>query len=74
MTIFQKNVDQTTQEYKVTTVVVSLITYLAALVSIIVVNWAHIKRKVLPWWTSPTSSPVKDKKRELHLSNTELII
>jgi hypothetical protein len=72
MTIFQKDVHQTTREYKITTVVVSLITYLVALVSIIAVNWAHIKRKikrkiplikrkVILWWNSPPKdNPAKD--------------
>jgi hypothetical protein len=67
MTIFQKSIDQTTREYKTTTVVVSLITYLVALLSIIAVNWDHIKRKI-PHLTSgqekgamkgnPDSAPV----------------
>jgi len=61
MSIFQKDVDQTTREYKITTVVVSLITYLVALISIIAVNWDHIKRKVLLWWnTPPTRNPLED--------------
>jgi hypothetical protein len=46
MTIFQKSVNQTTREYKITTVVVSLITYLVALLSMIFVNRHHIKRKI----------------------------
>lgn len=49
MTIFQKSVEQTTREYKVTTVVVSLITYLVALLSIIAVNWAATKHHILKW-------------------------
>ncbi|KAE9372640.1 hypothetical protein N431DRAFT_244483 [Stipitochalara longipes BDJ] len=49
MTIFQKSVDQTTHEYKVTTVVVSLITYLVAIASVIAVDWVHIKRIILKW-------------------------
>jgi len=55
MTIFQKDVDQTTREYKITTVVVSLITYLVALISVIAVDWDHIKRKVLLWWNTSRS-------------------
>jgi hypothetical protein len=50
MTIFQKDINQTTREYKITTVVVSLITYLVALISIIAVNWDHIERKMPLWW------------------------
>ncbi|PMD38647.1 hypothetical protein L207DRAFT_42246 [Hyaloscypha variabilis F] len=61
MTIFQKDVDQTTREYKITTVVVSLITYLVALISIIAVNWDHLKRKFHLWWNTPqTKVPVED--------------
>jgi hypothetical protein len=61
MTIFQKSVDQTTREYKVTMVVVSLITYLVALLSVIAVNWPHNKNKVLKWWkTRLQHTPVKD--------------
>jgi hypothetical protein len=43
--IFQKDVDQTTREYKITTVVVSLVTYLVAVISMLVVNRDHIKHK-----------------------------
>ena len=60
MTIFQKDIDQTTREYKITTVVVSLITYLVALISIIAVNWDHIKRKFLLWWNTPQTKGPED--------------
>jgi len=46
------DVEQTTQEYKTTTVIVSLITYLVALISIIAVNWEEIKRKASLWCDS----------------------
>jgi hypothetical protein len=61
MTIFQKSVEQTTREYKITTVVVSLITYLIALLSIIAVNWvAHSKPHILQWRKSGhENAPVK---------------
>jgi hypothetical protein len=52
MTIFQKDVVQTTQEYKVTTVIVSLITYLVALLSVVTIDWTHNKRRILKWWQS----------------------
>jgi hypothetical protein len=60
MTIFQKDIDQTTREYKITTVVVSLITYLVALISIIAVNWDHTKRKFLLWWNTPQTKGPED--------------
>jgi hypothetical protein len=53
MTIFQKdNTAETTWEYKVTTVSVSLLTYLVAIASIIAVNWNHVKvkQKSVQWW------------------------
>jgi hypothetical protein len=51
MTIFQKdNTAETTWDYKVTTVSVSLLTYLVAIVSIMAVNWEHVKRNCLKWW------------------------
>ena len=51
MTIFQKDNDaETTWEYKVTTVSVSLLTYLVAIVSIIAVDWEHVKHKCVGWW------------------------
>lgn len=59
MTIFQKDIEQTTQEYKITTVVVSLITYLVALISIIAVNWDHIKRRIPLWWDSAKATERK---------------
>jgi hypothetical protein len=47
MTIFQKdNAADTKWEYKITTVSVSLLTYLVALTSIIAVNWGDIKRNL----------------------------
>ena len=51
MTIFQKR-DQveTTWEYEVMTVSVSIITYVVAAASIIAVNWRHVKRSSLKWW------------------------
>jgi hypothetical protein len=51
MKIFQKR-DQaeTTWEYEVMTVSVSLITYVVAALSIIAVNWGHVKRCSLKWW------------------------
>ena len=57
MTIFQKSVEQTTREYKITMVVVSLTTYLV----IIAVNWGHIKRHISKRWKSGReNTPVKD--------------
>jgi hypothetical protein len=50
MSIFQKDdASETRREYKVTMVSGSLFTYLVVLVSMIAVNWGHIKRKYLKW-------------------------
>jgi hypothetical protein len=51
MAIFQKDdLAETTWEYEVMTVSVSLLTYLVAVVSIIAVNWEHFKSRCLKWW------------------------
>jgi hypothetical protein len=51
MSIFQKDdASETRWEYKVTTVSVSLFTYLVALISMIAVNWANIKHMYSKWW------------------------
>jgi hypothetical protein len=51
MAIFQKdNTVETTWEYKITTVSVSLLTYLVAIISGIAVDWEHVKHKCGEWW------------------------
>lgn len=51
MAIFQKdNAAQTTWEYKITTVSVSLLTYLVAIASVIAVDWEHVKHRCVQWW------------------------
>ena len=51
MTIFQKdNAAETTWEYKITTVSVSLLTYLVVIASVIAVDWEHVKHKCIEWW------------------------
>ena len=51
MAIFQKtDAAETRREYKVTTVSVSLLTYLVAIASIIAVNWVHVKQRCVRWW------------------------
>ncbi|RWA05198.1 hypothetical protein EKO27_g9912 [Xylaria grammica] len=50
MEIFQKDVAQTKWEYKVSVVSVSLLTYLVAFTSIVVVDWEGFKHKYLRWW------------------------
>jgi hypothetical protein len=59
MTIFQKSITQTTREYKITMIVVSLITYLVALLSMIFVNRDHIKRKIYHLMSGQEKGPVK---------------
>ena len=51
MAIFQKdNAAETTWEYKITTVSVSLLTYLVVIASVIAVDWEHVKHKCIEWW------------------------
>jgi len=62
MTIFQKDVNQTTWEYKVTTVSVSIITYLVALAFVLFVQRKDIKRMFLTWrYSIRDRSPVEGK-------------
>ncbi|KAJ2991175.1 hypothetical protein NUW58_g2616 [Xylaria curta] len=67
MEIFQKeNKEEATWEFKVSLVLVSLTTYIAALAAIIAVDWKHIKPKCLRWWARLKTKWWKDhKKREL---------
>jgi len=51
MAIFQKDDPvETTWEYKITTVLVSLLTYLVAIISVIAVDTEHVKYKCGEWW------------------------
>ncbi len=49
LTIFQKDIAETTWEYMVTTVSVSVLTYLVAIASVIAVDWGRVRRRYLRW-------------------------
>ncbi|KAI1348009.1 hypothetical protein F5Y01DRAFT_328989 [Xylaria sp. FL0043] len=63
---------QTTWEFKVTTVVISLATYITAGLCVLAVNWKHIKARLYSWWPATHEKTGTSDTKGKNVDNAEV--